>query len=107
MDGKFARGTITAVALEFDVCTKTIRNIWARAMANFKNPDIRRLSASPQKLGRSGRPRKWNNDDIREAVKLVPPFQRRTVRDLANVLGIPKSTLHAMTCEKDNPVIIP
>ena len=60
VDGKFALGTITAVALEFHVCTKTIRNIWARAVANFENPDIRQFRASPKKLGRSGRPPKWN-----------------------------------------------
>ena len=79
-DGKFAHGTITAVALEFNLCTRTIRNVWARAMGNFKNPDINQLSASPQQLGRSGLPRKWNKDDIRDAVKQAgsPLFQRRT-----------------------------
>ena len=89
------------------MCTKTISNIWARAIANFANPDIRQFRASPKKLGRSGRPRKWNHDDVREAIKLVPLLQRRTIRDLASALGIPKSTVHAMKCEKDNPVIIP
>ena len=34
-------------------------------------------------------------------------MQRRTIRDLAVALGIPKSTVHAMKCDKDDPVIIP
>ena len=94
-DGKLARGTITAVALEFHVCTKTIRNIWRVPSRILK---IRKFGAlcKSQKLGRSGRRKKWNHDDICEAVKLVPNFQRRTIRDLAVAIGIPKSTLHAM-----------
>ena len=49
---------------EFHVCAKTIRKIWARTIANFENLDIPQFCASPKKLGRSGRPRKWNHDDI-------------------------------------------
>ncbi len=40
-------------------------------------------------------------------MKLIPLFQKRTIRDLAAALGIPKSTLFAMKCDKDNPVITP
>ncbi len=76
-----------------------------RASANFENPDIRQFHASPKKLGRSGHPRNWNHDDIREVVKLVPLFKRGTIRKVA--LGIPKSMLHTMKCKKDNPVIVP
>jgi hypothetical protein len=39
-------------------------------------------------------------------VKLIPLFQRRTIRDLAAALGIPKSTLFAMKCDKDDPEIM-
>ena len=105
-DGKFARGTITAVAQNFHVCQQTIRNVWKRAVANFQDPDIRQFRASPQKRN-CGRPRKGNHDDVREAVKLVPLFQRGTIRTLASALGIPKSTLHDMKCDKDDPVVIP
>jgi hypothetical protein len=54
-DGKFACGTLTAVAQDFHVCQRTIRNIWTRAVANFQDPDIRQFQASPQKRN-SGRP---------------------------------------------------
>ncbi len=39
-------------------------------------------------------------------MKLVPLFQSRTIRDLAAALGIPKSTLFAMKCNKDDPVFL-
>ena len=106
VDGKFARGTLTAVALEFHVCVKTIRRVWTRAVANFEDPEVRQFCSSPLKRN-CGRPKKWNHDDIREAVKLVPLFQRKSIRNLAAALGIPKSTLHLMKCDKDDPVIIP
>ena len=48
VDGKFAPGTITVVVLKFPVCTKTIRNIWARAVANFENLDIRQFVQVPK-----------------------------------------------------------
>jgi hypothetical protein len=49
VDGKFARGILTAVGNEFHVCNKTIRRVWACAIQNFENPDIRRFRSSPKK----------------------------------------------------------
>jgi hypothetical protein len=45
--------------------------------------------------------------DIHEAREANSPFQRGTIRTLAAALGIPKSTLHNLKCDKDDPVIIP
>ena len=53
-----------------------------------------------------GRPKLWNHDEVREAIKLVPLFHRRSIRDLAAFLGMAKSTLHDMKCDSDDPVII-
>ena len=53
-----------------------------------------------------GRHKKWNHDEIREAVTLIPHFKRKTIRDLAHALGIPKSTLWDLRQDKDDPVII-
>ena len=88
------------------MCKQKIRRVWARALENFENPDTRQFRSSPQKH-RCGRPKKWNHDDVREAVKLVPHFQRRIIRDLSAAIGIPKSTLFAMKCDKDETVIMP
>jgi hypothetical protein len=78
-------------------------------VANYSDPDIRQFRSSPQRRGNCGRPRKWNHNEICEAVKLVPLFQRLEPSGtlLPVALGIPKSTVHAMKCDKDNPVIIP
>ncbi len=91
---------------EFHMCNKTIRRVWARAIQNFENPDIRQFRSSPLKKN-CGRPKLWNHDEVREAVKLVPLYQRRSISDLAAALGMPKSTLHDLKCDKDDPVIIP
>ncbi len=49
---------------------------------------------------------KWERDEVREAVKLIPLFRRRAIRNLAHALSIPKSTLFRMKCDSDDPVIM-
>ncbi len=73
----------------------------------FWESDIRQFCASPKKRGRRGCTRKWNHNDICEAVKLVPLFKMGSIRDLVVAFGIPKLLLHALKCNKDNPVIVP
>jgi len=105
--GKFPRGTITAVAADFHVCRKTITNIWTRAQENYADPTVRQYQASPRKKRNCGRKKKWDPEAIMEAIKEIPLFRRRTIRDLAAALGIPKSTLFDLKNENDNPVIMP
>jgi hypothetical protein len=105
IDGKFLRGTLTVVAGKFHVTRRTISRIWARAQEFFQNPDIRQFCASPLKKKKCGRHKKWNHDEICEAVTLIPLFKRRTIRDLAHTLGIAKSTLWELKQDKDNPVM--
>lgn len=105
---KFPRGTITAVAAEFHVCTQTLRRVWARARENNLDPTVRQYQASPRKKGRRcGRKKKWDPEAIRDAIREIPLHKRRTIRDLAEALGIPKSTLFDLKNDKDNPVIMP
>ena len=92
IDGKFVRGTLTVVAGEFHVTRRTSNRILARAQAFFQNPDIRQFRASPQKKKKCGRPKKWNHDEICEAVTLISLFKRSVIRDLVDhALGVPKS----------------
>ena len=105
--GKFPRGTITAVADDFHVCRKTITKIWTRAQENYADPTVRQYQASPRKKRNCGRKKKWDPEAIKEAIKDIPLFQRRTIRDLAAALGIPKSTLFDLKNDRDNPVIMP
>jgi hypothetical protein len=48
-DGNFARGTLTAVAIEFHVCEKTIRNVWKRACPEFSGSGHSAISSKSQK----------------------------------------------------------
>jgi hypothetical protein len=63
--------------------------------------NIRQFCSSPKKKN-CGRPKLWNHDEVREAVKLVPLYQRRSIRDLAAALGMPKSTLHETNKKRTN-----
>ena len=105
VDGKFSRGTLKLVAGDYHVCPRTIRRVWERARQNFENPEVRQFRSSPRKK-KCGRHRKWDPDEIREAVKLIPLFKRRTIRDLAHALAIPKSTLFRLKNDGDEPVIM-
>ena len=73
VDGKFLRDTLTVVAGEFHVTLRTMSRVWAHAQENFQNPDILQFRSSPRKK-KCGRHKKWNHDEIREAVALIPPF---------------------------------
>ena len=109
-NAKFGRGVLTAVAEEFNVTDHSIRRVWKRAVQSFENPAVRQLRASPRKKKNCGRKMKWNRDEVREAIKEIPLFRRRTIRDLAAALGIPPTTLFMMTKTDDDddaPVIIP
>jgi len=104
---KLGRGAITAAADAFHVSRITIRKIWQRALANFRNPNIRSFISSPCKKGNCGRNQKWNREEVSEAVKALPLHQRRTIRSLAHALRMPKSTLWDMKDDKRDAVIMP
>ena len=99
-------GALTAVSKMFHVHPRTIKRTWERAIQNHNNPHAGLLSASPHK-NQEARNKKWNADEIREAVKAVPHHQRRSLRLLAGALGIPLSTLHRMKNNDDDTVIRP
>ena len=99
------RGSLTAVSKLFHVSARTIKRTWQRAIENRENPHVAVLRASPNK-NRQARNKKWNADEIREAVKAVPLHQRRSLRLLSGALEIPLSTLHGMMNDND-PVIRP
>jgi hypothetical protein len=61
----------------------------------------------PQK--KPGKPRKYSPDVMRAKIALFPPFQKRTLRQLANSLEISVSTLHwykGWGLQDDNAVIL-
>ena len=101
---KLPRGALNLCADTQNVTRWTINRIWKRVLANYRNPNIRAFRSFPKK---SGRPQKWNRDDVCSAVKELPLHQKRTIRSIATVLEIPKSSLFRMKQDKENTVIIP
>ena len=104
---KFSKGVLAAVAADFGVANVTIRRIWARALSNFKDPTINRFCSEPLRKNNCGRPKKWNRDEVREAIKEIPVCQKRSIRSLAHALNIPKSTLFQMNGEGSDALIMP
>jgi hypothetical protein len=71
-------GALTAESKMFHVHPRTIKRTWERAIQNHNNPHSGLLSASPHK-NQEACNKKWNADEIREAVKAVPHHQRRSL----------------------------
>ena len=71
-------GSLTAVSKLFHVSSRTIKRTWQRAIENRENPHVAVLRASPNKNGQA-RNKKWNADEVREAVKAVPLHQCRSL----------------------------
>lgn len=58
--------------------------------------------------GNSGAKRKWDHDEICEAVKTIQLHQKSSIQSLAGTLGIPKkSTMFRIKEEKVEKVIMP
>lgn len=87
---KLRRGVLSAVAESYQVNPQTIRRVWARALQNFEDPHVRAFRSSPQK-NKCGRKKKWNADEVREA---IPKHKKMSIRELSAELDIPRSTLH-------------
>lgn len=101
-----ARGAVTRVAKKFAVSRPCISKIWKRAVDNWNDPEVQAYVSSPLKKGHCGRKRKNQDAEaLGQAVMAIPRNKRRTIRDLARELGIPKSTVHRIIQRGD--VIFP
>jgi hypothetical protein len=97
---------LTVIALDYHVTRRRISRVQARTCQYFLNPVIRQFFPVPEKSGER-RNKKWNHDEVHEAVKMISLFQiSGTIRDLACALGMPKSMLFNMKYNKDDLVII-
>ncbi|CAL4943380.1 unnamed protein product [Urochloa decumbens] len=79
------RGVSKGVARKFDVPLRVVQSIWKKGQASGINGVVNKWS---KKCGR-----KRIEIDL-ESIKNVPLRQRTTFKDLANALGVEKSTLH-------------
>ncbi|CAN6360374.1 unnamed protein product [Urochloa humidicola] len=79
------RGVTKAVSEQFDVPLRVVQSIWKNGQAGGINQIVNKWSRN---CGR-----KRIQIDL-EAIKDIPLRQRSTFQDLANALGVKKSTLH-------------
>ena len=105
--GKLRHGALTEIARTFHVHPRTIKRIWERACQNYQNPEVRAFRSSPRKKHNVGRKKKWNHQEVRDAVREIPFHLKRSLRDLAAALAIPLTSLHRMKTDRDDPVIMP
>jgi hypothetical protein len=73
---------------------------------NFKDPLIDPFHASPCKK-KCGWKQKYNSDEVRAAILLVPIHRKRTLCKLASEIGIPLGILHCMKDGEHDNVIAP
>jgi transposase-like protein len=97
---KLKHGALAKVAGVFGVVSSTASRIWKKALNNS-------FRASPKKKGRVGLAVKWDREELRQAILLVPTHRRKTIRKLASALGMAKSTLHVMKQCKIDCAIVP
>ncbi|CAL4949024.1 unnamed protein product [Urochloa decumbens] len=79
-------GVSKAVALKFDVPVRVVQRVWRNGQ------DYGRIEGVKNKLVKNCGRKKIEID--MEAIKAVPLRERKTIQDLANALGVKKSTLY-------------
>ena len=96
---KLDHGAINEVARDLDVCRQVISQLWQKFSKTQQEPlntDDESLIPFPNNLQRksgSGRPPKYDMEELRACVLTLSLRQRKTVRDLAAGLSIPRSTM--------------
>ncbi|KAL6557050.1 hypothetical protein OROHE_006926 [Orobanche hederae] len=88
-NGKPAVGRITEAAAKFGVSRKHVSSIWKRAKQQIS--EGKPISLSNRKAGRNMT--KWKILVDHDFLKTVPLSQRGTIRRVASVLGVGKSTV--------------
>ena len=84
--GKLRYGALSEIARTFHVHPRTIKRIWERALQSYQNPEVRAFRCSPRKKHNVGRKKKWNHQEVRDAVREIPfhlnlASQMKTDRD--------------------------
>jgi hypothetical protein len=99
------RGALVEAAKNFDRSKCTMGRAWRVALQNYQETGA--LRATPKK--KPGKPRKYCPDQMRAQIALFPPYQKRTLRLLANSLNVSVSVVHRYKewgLQDDNPVIL-
>eukprot|EP00977_Amphora_coffeiformis_P017831 scaffold5966_cov121-Amphora_coffeaeformis.AAC.1 len=100
VDGKhmLVRDAVPALAVKFKISTRQVYNIWKRALLKRNNEGTYQLS--PAKKGKVGRDGLYDRELVAEAVSSLGVETRTTIRDVADGLGVSKSTTHRIAKEE-------
>jgi hypothetical protein len=125
-NGLLERGSINDAAIFFDVHRNTIRALWRANLDDLSeflsnHPDATRKDYLCNEKNfengnsrKTGRPRKYDRDELKEATKKVPFRLRKDLRSYADAVSVPKTTLHRIlkkenvlrrTCNKLKPCL--
>jgi hypothetical protein len=77
---KLVHGALTNVAKNFNVTARMVRKIWKRVCQSFAEPTIAAFCGSPLKKNCCGRKKKYDCEEVREAISLVPLHERKTLK---------------------------
>ena len=80
-------GVLSKAAIYFDVSKRTIKRIWSKARASYANNHV--LSAGSARAGSIGRTLKWDRDEARQAIIQLDFFQRESIDNMAENIGMP------------------
>lgn len=103
-NGKLSHGAITKTAKLYCTSRTAMSRIW-KAGVEFEGNTRKILSMDSARVGSAradcGRKAKYPMDDFASSLKKVPIVKRKTLRDIADTLAVPLTTLHRMKGRED------
>jgi hypothetical protein len=99
------RGRLANVARIYSRSEKSIKRIFLTMKGNYQTRGV--LTCSPKKS--TGRPQKWNREELREEIALLEWHKRGNMQSIAATLNIPLTTIHRLQHDNDYdlPIVLP
>lgn len=97
-NGKLPHGSFALVAAKFGVAPRTASRLWDCCPQSQQTGMVNMKEALSKRHSR-GRKRLWDRAAIDEALTEAPLFNRMTIRDLAEEIDLPKTTVQRLTIE--------
>lgn len=89
-------GTMSKIAKKFDVDARTIRRVWQSSKLSRSLGKIVSNEVESKNKERGYKSKRWNEEDIFEAIKAIPYRRRPTWDALAQQIGVPETTLRRL-----------
>ncbi len=92
--GKLKYGSITKIANQFGISTRSVKRIWDRGMISFAVEQQQPGNVSSRRKGRGGRKSKHSIEYIQQKVSELSLNNRTTIRRMEQYSGISRYILH-------------